>query len=126
MDDIVKRGRPTKYIPEIIYPKIDEYLSTCGRENTELPTVEGLANYLNVNKDTIMEWAKVYPDFSVYLKKLSDKQKNQLINDGMYGGKEVNSSMAIFLLKAIHGLKDGDGTTNIQVNVQPIIDLEAK
>lgn len=99
-------GRPTKYIPAVIYPQIDAYLEDCSRENTELPTVEGLALKLGVNRDTVFEWAKKYPELSDYLKKLADKQKNQLINDGMYGGKEVNASMAIFLLKAIHGLKE--------------------
>lgn|SRR3990167_4165735 len=99
-------GRPTKYIPDIIYPKIEEYLNECGREQTELPTVEGLALKLSVNSDTVMEWAKKYPEFSEYLKKLAQKQKNQLMNDGMYGGKEVNAGMAIFLLKAIHGLRE--------------------
>jgi len=44
----------------------------------------------------------------------------------MYGGKEVNAAMAIFLLKANHGLKDNEGQVNIQVNVTPIVDLEAK
>lgn len=120
---ITKRpeGRPTKYIPEIIYPKIDQYLAMCGRENMELPTVEGLANHLEVNPDTIYEWDKVHPEFSEYLKRISALQKNQLMNDGMYGGKEVNSTMAIFLLKAVHGLKDGSGVTNVQVNVTPIL-----
>jgi hypothetical protein len=118
-------GRPTKYIPEIIHPKINEYLSQCGKEQTQLPSVEGLAIYLNVNRDSVFEWAKRYPQFSDYLKRIADLQKEQLMNDGMYGGKEVNASMAIFLLKAIHGLKDGDGTTNIQVNVIPILGKEA-
>jgi hypothetical protein len=99
-------GRPTKFLPDIIYPKIDEYLSSCGREQTELPTAEGLALKLDVNTDTLYEWAKVHPEFSEYLKKLAETQKNQLMNDGMYGGKEVNAGMAIFLLKAIHGLKE--------------------
>ena len=36
------------------------------------------------------------------------------MNDGMYGGKEVNAAMAIFLLKANHGLSDGPQT---QVNI---------
>jgi hypothetical protein len=99
-------GRPTKYIPNLIQPKIEEYLSGCGREQTELPTVEGLALKLDVNTTTIWEWDKKYPEFSNYLKKLAEKQKNQLMNDGMYGGKEVNAGMAIFLLKAIHGLKE--------------------
>lgn len=113
-------GRPTKYIPEIIFPKTQEYLESCGKENMELPTVEGLALALDVNDDTIVEWAKKYPDFSATLKKLVFKQKNQLMNDGMYGGKEINSAMAIFLLKANHGMKDGEGTY-VQVNVSPIL-----
>lgn len=111
MNKMVKHagGRPTKYLPETIFPLIDEYLEGCSKEQTELPTVEGLAHKLGVNRDTIFEWDKKYPEFSDYLKRLADKQKNQLINDGMYGGKEVNASMAIFLLKAIHGLRDGAG-----------------
>lgn len=121
MNEVTKRGRPTKYIPEIIHPQIIEYLQMCNRENAELPTVEGLAQHLKVNRDTVFTWAKEYPDFSDYLKQISDKQKNQLINDGMYGGKEVNASMAIFLLKAIHGLKENDPSTLIQVNVKPIL-----
>jgi hypothetical protein len=122
-----KIGRPTKYIPETIHPQIEEYLLQCGREQTKLPTVEGLALFLDVNKTTIFEWAKTYPDFSNYLKKIADKQKEQLMNDGMYGGKEVNAGMAVFLLKAIHGLKENDPSTLVQVKVQPILGkLEAE
>ena len=114
-------GRPSKYVPETIYPKIDKYLEMCGKENMALPSIEGLSIALGVNRDTIFEWDKVHPEFSDYLKRIANLQKLQLMNDGMYGGKEVNSSMAIFLLKAIHGLKDGTGNTNIQVNVTPIL-----
>jgi hypothetical protein len=119
MKALIKRpeGRPTKYIPELIYPKLEEYLAQCGKEQTELPSIEGLALYLDVNKTTIFEWDKKYPEFSNYIKKLADKQKSQLMNDGMYGGKEVNAGMAIFLLKAIHGLSDGSGVQfNQQIN----------
>lgn len=119
-------GRPTKYTPDI-FPLIEEYLSTTGREQTELPTVEGLADKLNVNVDTLYEWRERYPQFSEAIKKILNRQKQQLMNDGMYGGKEVNSAMAIFLLKANHGLKDNSGNVNVQVNVQPILDkLEAE
>jgi len=117
-------GRPTKYIPADIYPKIEEYLSMCSREQAELPTVEGLALVLGVNRDTIFEWDKKYPEFSDYLKRVAEKQKNQLINDGMYGGKEVNASMAIFLLKAIHGLRDGSGTNIGIINEGGKMELE--
>ena len=100
-------GAPTKYLPAVIFPKIEEYITSCGREQTSLPTVEGLADYLGVISETIREWAKKYPDFSATIKKVTDKQKNQLMNDGMYGGKEVNAAMAIFLLKCNHGMNDG-------------------
>ena len=119
-----KVGRPTKYVPETIYPQIEEYISSCGREQTELPTVEGLALHLGVNPDTLFTWSKEYPQFSESIKKILALQKKQLMNDGMYGGKEVNSTMAIFLLKVNHGMKDGEGQVNVQVNVIPILGKE--
>lgn len=96
-------GRPSKYDP-IFIKKVDEYLATTGREQTELPTREGFSLYIDVNDETLIEWEKKYPDFSATVKRLDSLQKNQLINDGLYGGKEVNSSMAIFLLKANHNM----------------------
>ncbi len=108
MPNTNKVGRPTKYLPAIIYPKIEEYFKTVGREQTELPTVEGFAEYLGVDDDTIVEWGKKYPEFSATIKKVMSKQRTQLMNDGMYGGKEVNAAMAIFLLKVNHGMKETD------------------
>ena len=99
----MKTGRPTDYSPATL-SKVEEYIGTCGREQTSLPTLEGLAIYLGVHTDTIQEWKKVHDEFSVACKKIDEKQKQQLIDDGLYGGKEVNSSMAIFLLKANHGM----------------------
>src|SRR3990167_3848688 len=103
-----REGRPTKYTPDI-YQKIEEYFTMCGREQTSLPTVEGLALKLDVSTETIYQWAKKYPEFSDTVKKTLQKQKQQLIDDGMYGGKEVNAAMAIFLLKVNHGMKDNTG-----------------
>jgi len=109
-------GRPTKYIPKVIFSKIEEYFKTVGREQTSLPTIEGLALYLEVTRETIYQWAKIYPKFSDTLKKIMDKQKQQLIDDGMYGGKEINAAMAIFLLKVNHGMKESpDSLTQINV-----------
>lgn len=119
MKALIKRpeGRPTKYLPDIIYPKIEEYISGCGREQTLLPTVEGLALYLDVNADTLYEWSNKHPAFSETIKKILMQQKTQLMNDGMYGGKEVNSTMAIFLLKVNHGMNEAPSTL-LQVNTQ--------
>lgn len=119
MNKITKRpeGRPTKYIPEIIYPLIEEYIQSCGKENMSLPTIEGLADKLDVTSETIREWAKEYPEFSSTIKKITDKQKIQLMDDGMYGGKEVNAAMAIFLLKVNHGMNEAP-TNLTQINVE--------
>jgi len=108
-------GRPTKYIPEKIYPLAEEYIKSCGREQTELPTIEGLALKLNVNLDTLYEWQNKYPEFSETLKKILAKQKTQLINDGMYGGKEVNATMAIFLLKCNHKMVEAGHETKVNI-----------
>ena len=110
---ITKTGRPTKYIPAVINPKIEEYLSMCGREQTMLPTIEGLADYLNVTSETIRQWAKENKEFSSAIKRITDRQKTQLMNDGMYGGKEVNAGMAIFLLKVNHGMRENDPSISI-------------
>jgi hypothetical protein len=96
-------GQPTKY-NELVIPKLVEYILSCSREQTELPTIEGFANSIDVDPDTIDNWCKDHVEFFGAIKKLKCKQKNQLMNDGLYGGKEVNQAMAIFLLKANHGL----------------------
>jgi hypothetical protein len=99
------------------------YLTMCGREQTALPTREGLAEYLDINVDTLNEWCKTHEDLSVACKSIDERQKNQLMNDGLYGGKEVNSSMAIFLLKANHNMVEtekkilaGDKDSPIEVS----------
>ena len=98
-------GRPTKYhsgIPKLV----DEYLKTTGREQTHLPKLESLALYLEINKDTLYEWAKHHPEFSDALAKLMALQAQQLIDDGIYGGKEVNSTIVKLLLMNNHGMRE--------------------
>lgn len=104
-----KVGRPTKYVYTML-DDIEEYIKYCGREQTELPTLEGCAEYLKIDTDTIVEWCKENKEFSVAIKRLKEKQKNQLMNDGMYGGKEINTAMAIFLLKVNHNMVETSHT----------------
>jgi hypothetical protein len=111
-------GRPTSYSDALIN-EIPKYLSTVGREQTTLPTRYGFARYINVNDDTLVEWEKSYPQFSAAIKKVDQAQKEQLMNDGMYGGKEVNPGMAIFLLKANHGLIETQRTELTGANGEP-------
>lgn len=106
-------GRPTKYRDEYI-EKVDEYLATTGKEQTELPTKEGFALFIGVDDDTLDLWANkrdeegklLRPKFIGALRKLMLKQKTQLINDGIYGGKEVNSTIVKLLLQNNHGMAE--------------------
>ena len=113
-------GRPTKYDPSFV-EEVDKYLETTGREQTHLPKMESLALWLNVNGDTLVEWGKKYPDFSAALEKLKKRQAEQLIDDGIYGGKEVNSTIVKLLLQNNHGMKERvDQTTNDKELPSPI------
>lgn len=100
-----KEGRPTLYKPELC-TEVDRYLESTGREQTTLPTMQGLALRLKVDGDTLVEWAKRYPEFSAAIKKLMMRQAEQLINDGIYGGKEINATIIKLLLQNNHGMKE--------------------
>ncbi len=114
-------GRPTKYDPSFC-DELDNYLATTGREQQSLPTKQGFALWLEVDSDTLVEWGKKYPEFSVTLSKLKEIQAKQLIDDGIYGGKEVNSTIVKLLLQNNHGMKERvDQTTNDKDLPIPII-----
>ena len=105
-------GRPTKYDPSFV-DEVDKYLATTGKENMHLPKIQSFALWLDVNDDTLVEWGKKYPEFSAALKKLMKRQAEQLIDDGIYGGKEVNATIVKLLLQNNHGMKEKtDVTTN--------------
>lgn len=112
-------GRPTKYDPNFI-EEVDRYIATTGREQTALPTVQGLALHLNVNKTSLYEWAKAHEGFSNALEKLMDQQGQQLINDGIYGGKEVNSTIVKLLLMNNHGMREKSDVTTDDAPIQTI------
>lgn len=113
-------GRPTKYRPELV-DELGKYLETTGREQMSLPTIQGFSLWLEVNDDTLNEWSKKYPMFSATLEKLKKLQAKQLIDDGIYGGKEVNSTIVKLLLQNNHGMKErSDQTTNDKDMPAPI------
>lgn len=116
-------GRPTKY-DEAYCDKVDEYIVT--RNDTELPSIVGFAIYINIAKSTLYLWAKDYSRFSDSLAKIVEAQENQLINDGIYGGKEVNATIVKLLLQNNHGMKErNDVTTNDKDIPSPIYGSKA-
>lgn len=98
-------GRPTEYKEEYVL-QVYEYLKTCGGANQKLPKRTDLALLFDCNEETLTEWGKVHPEFSAALARVDTMQKGQLIDDGFYGGKEVNPRMGQFLLSANHGLAE--------------------
>lgn len=105
-------GRPTKYNPAFVN-ELDKYLVTTGKEQTSLPTKQGFALWLDVDDETLNEWAKIHPVFSATLRKLMLLQAKQLIDDGIYGGSEVNATIIKLMLQNNHGMRERvDQTTN--------------
>lgn len=123
MDNQNPGGRPTKYDPSFI-EELDKYLTKVNAQMNCLPTIEGFALHLGVDADTINNWANkklkdesgrptkklARPTFFHAIKKLKTLQKERLINDGLYGGKKVNTAMAIFLLKVNHDMIEKNNT----------------
>jgi hypothetical protein len=117
-------GRPTTYSEEMCI-KAKEYLASCedveieretGQKteyklNVKLPTVQGLAVYLGVSRDTIYEWSTKYPEFSDTIEQINAKQADKLINEGLAGN--YNSTIAKLMLSSNHGMRERtDQTTN--------------
>lgn len=78
-------GRPTKLTRELV-DKAAEYLSNCIGK---LPTKEGLALYLDVNRSTIYEWAALETplgkEFSYIFEKIMAEQGERLIQGSLMG-----------------------------------------
>lgn len=130
-------GRPTKYNNSILR-KTKEYirdsddieerqltgLSVKGTElykskfKVKIPTLEGLAYHIKVNKDTIQEWKKQHKEFSVLIQELLNKQAQELISKGLSG--DYNPTIAKVLLTK-HGYREGtDITTDDKALPVPI------
>ncbi len=126
MSSITKHpgGRPTKYNPQFI-DEVDKYLHNLN--STEVPLKEDFAYKIGVDDDTLDNWAKNNKEFFGALKRIMQKQKIQLINDGIYGGKEVNPTITKLLLQNNHGMKERtDTTTNDKELPTPIYGGKAK
>lgn len=123
-------GRPTDYSDDIIQ-KTKDYIELCRdewevyerpdikdgdvidtqdvRKKVKLPSVEGLAVYLDVSRDTLYEWARVHTEFSYTLEKVKALQAETLINKGLSG--DYNSTIAKLILTK-HGYTDKTDVTS--------------
>lgn len=127
-------GRPSEYDPSFC-DELDAYLLTTGKEQTSLPTIQGFALHLGFDSDTLNNWANakvkdeqgndtnvlLHPEFFGTLKRLKELQAKQLIDDGIYGGKEVNATIVKLLLQNNHGMKERTDTTTNDKEVSPVL-----
>lgn len=108
-------GRPTKYDPKFV-EEVNKYLEESTREQMTLPKIESLAIRLDVSKKTLYNWGEQHPEFLHALEKVMLYQGERLIDDGIYGGKEVNATIIKLLLQNNHGMSEGP-TSLQQINV---------
>jgi hypothetical protein len=100
---IIKRGRPTKYSITGTPNRAKKYTQKA-LDDGNFPTIEGLSLELGVSSRTLYGWQDQYPEFFQTMETLRDAQKHMLTSGGLTG--KYNARMAVFLLKASHGLTD--------------------
>ncbi len=118
-------GRPIEYNQSFV-ERTKEYLSSCedtvnehGRLVVKLPSIEGLAVFLDINKTTIYDWESKYEEFSHVIDTLRGKQAEKLLNNGLSGA--YNSTISKVILTK-HGYREGiDQTTNDKDLPTPIL-----
>lgn len=121
-------ARPTKYKEEFI-AKVDEYLServdkevqVVKQANTEkgyemydnkikvqLPTREGFAGFIGVDRKTLDNWGNKYEEFFHALTKIDTEQHKRLIDNGLSG--DYNPTIAKLILSSNHGMREKTDT----------------
>ena len=113
-------GRPTKLTPEVI-AKAKEYIASGYEADELVPTIAGLALYIDVRRSTVYEWAKDNEEFSDIVEKVMGSQEKGLLK-GALGG-DYNSSIAKLMLTK-HGYSDKQETELTGANGGPAVILE--
>ena len=107
-------GRPKKYTKaEEMQKKIDAYFEDC-EEREAVYTVEGLAYWLDMDRQSILNYSKEKEFFGT-IKKAKAKILRQLQELAAKGG--YNATMAIFNLKNNYGFKDKTETENTHKHI---------
>lgn len=125
-----KVGRPTRLNADVL-KQANEYISFFLMTEVEreaigdkrknifevVPSVAGLAIYLNIARSTLQLWEKSDNDFSGTLDRLKAVQEVLLVNGGLKG--DLNSTITKLMLTN-HGYSDKQ---DIKMSVNPLSDL---
>lgn len=125
-----KQGRPTIFSGSVLddanayinfFLMTEEQRQKVGDKRKNLfevlPSVAGLAIYLNIARSTLQAWEKSNNEFSGTLERLKAVQEVLLVNGGLRG--DLNPTIAKLML-ANHGYTDKQ---DIKLSVNPLSDL---
>lgn len=106
-DEKKKRAKPLNFIHnstlnEEYLIKAFEYFSNCAR-----PYLEELALNLDIDEDTITNWAKTDKNFGAIVKRIKLKQKFVLLRESW--SKDHATNALLFQLRVNHGMVDTTG-----------------
>lgn len=96
-------GRLTKYNDELL-KKAKDYLNVYETLQDVVPTIEGLASYLEISRETLYRWCgeEGKEVFNDTVKEVNAEQKKVLINKGL--DNKFNASITKLLLGANHSV----------------------
>ena len=113
-------GRPSKYNPALI-SKARQYLDNYEQTGDEVPTLAGLAQEIDLSRETVHKWSndRSKKEFSDIVRSIAYAQERKLINAGLTG--KYNSVITKLLLGK-HGYTEnsdknqGNSGITVQVN----------
>ena len=114
-------ARPTKLTEELLTKAREHVNSFDVSAYTLLPTIEGLALELKINRDTIYQWEKENDEFSDIVSEIREKQAQKLIQLALAG--KYNASIAKLILSGKHGYVE---KTEIDNNISGGVSLSAE
>lgn len=95
--------------------------SKKGKTTVDLPSIEGLAVYMDIDRTTIYDWQKKFPEFSHIIGKLLALQAKKLINNGL--NRRYSPTITKLILSK-HGyierqqVEQSGGVTNVHYNAE--------
>lgn len=106
-------GRPTKLTPELV-DKAHEYLAETSVMGVHalLPTIEGLALLLKINRETLRMWEQENEEFSGILGELRQAQAQKIIQNVLIG--RYNPLISKLLLSKHGYIEQSDVTSGGQ------------